>query len=182
MDAHLNAFFKGHSIRHREWPSGPVKQRVPDLIVYEIAPGARVNLWTYVTCGCWEATSHDEHGLEFILSATERNSRHVEILTMITYYHAGPLHQRLDLGHTLPIGEPWTPRSSCTHLLIALPYAYGPELEICAWSHGHARILAAQPITEAERAFKVAHGVEALEQRLEGAQASFADPNRPSVV
>jgi hypothetical protein len=77
---------------------------------------------------------------------------------------------------------PGLKRSICTHLLIALPYAYGPELEICSWPNGHARILAVKPITEAERAFKIEPDVEALEQRLEDAQASFADPNRPSVV
>jgi hypothetical protein len=80
-----NAFFKGHPIRQREWRSGPVRQRVPNFIVYEIGPGPRLNPWSYVTCGCWEATARNEHGLEFVLSATERNGRHVEILTMLAY-------------------------------------------------------------------------------------------------
>lgn len=31
MDAHIKAFFKGHPIDQREWPSGPWRQRVPDL-------------------------------------------------------------------------------------------------------------------------------------------------------
>ena len=96
---------------------------------------------------------------------------------MVAYYHAGPDQQRVDLGHTLDIGEPWTKQSLCTHLLISLPYAYGPELEICAGPTGHARILAVQPITPAERAFKIEHGVEALEQRLEEAEAAFANPS-----
>ncbi len=135
-----------------------------------------------MSSGCWEATAHDEHGLEFGLTTTAPSSRHVEILTMVAYYHAGPQQQRLDHGHTLPIGEPWTQQSLCTYLLVATPYAYGPDFEVCSWPGGHARILALQPITTAERDFKAEHGVEALEQRLEAARAAFADPNRPSVV
>jgi hypothetical protein len=180
--AHVKAFFDGHSIRTREWPSGPVKTRVPGFEVYEAGPGPRFGGWSYVTTGCWDATARNEHGGEFVLSASEPSLRHVELLTMVAYYHAGPEHQRLDLGHTLDIGVPWTKESLCTHLLISLPYFYGPEFEICAWPGGHARILAVQPITAAERAFKIEHGVEALEQRLEDAKATFASPYRPSVV
>ena len=43
-----------------------------------------------MSSGCWEATAHDEHGLEFGLTTTAPSSRHVEILTMVAYYHAGP--------------------------------------------------------------------------------------------
>jgi len=38
------------------------------------------------------------------------------------------------------------------------------------------------PITEAERAFKVAHGVEALEQRFEDARLEYWRSDRPSVI
>ena len=182
MDAHLASFFAGHPIRHREWPSGPSRTRVPNLDVYEIGPGPRLNLWTYVTSGCWEATAYNELGLEFVLTTTDPNSRHVEIMTMVAYYHAGPQGQRLDHGHTLPIGEPWTRQSLCTYLLVGTPYAYGSQLEICSWPGGHARILALQPITTAERDFKVEHGLEVLEQRLEDTKTAYADPDRPSVV
>ena len=87
----------------------------------------------------------------------------------------------LDLGHTVPIGEPWTPGSLCEFELISWPYTYGPDLEVYAWNNGHARILSAQPITASEREFNVS-GVEALERRLEDAAVSFADPQRSSVV
>lgn len=182
IEDHVRRFFKGHAVQTREWPSGPVKTRVPSFAVYEAGPGPRFRGWSYVTTGCWEATARNDHGLEFVLSASERSLRHVELLAMVAYYHAGPDQQRVDLGHTLDIGEPWTKQSQCNHLLISLPYAYGPGLEICAWPTGHARILAVQPITAAERAFKLEHGVEALEQRLEDANAEFSSPYRPSVV
>ena len=38
------------------------------------------------------------------------------------------------------------------------------------------------PITEAERDFTRARGLEALEQRFMDARLDFADPNRPSVA
>jgi Suppressor of fused protein (SUFU) len=101
---------------------------------------------------------------------------------MLAYYHAGPEQQRLDIGHTVPIGEPWVPGSLCDGALISLPYAYGPDLEVCEWNSGHVRVLNALPITAAERAFKISHGLEELEQRLEHAGADFANPMRPSVV
>jgi hypothetical protein len=95
---------------------------------------------------------------------------------------AGPDSQRLELGHTLPIGEPRTGGSQCDHLLIALPYPYGADFQICAWEGRHSRILAAHPITAAERALKAEHGLEALESRLEDARADFPNPHRRSVV
>lgn len=128
------------------------------------------------------ANSDDGHGLEFLITAPESDVRMVELLTMVAYYHAGPESQRLDVGHTVPIGEPWLPMSACDHLLVGLPYAYGPELERCQWRGGHARLLALVPITEQERAYKVHHGADALEARLEGAAAMVVDPARPSVV
>lgn len=181
---HLATFFAGQAVERRTWDRGPIYERVPGFGVYVIAPGKRASAWTYVTTGCWDA-AHEPiggHGLEFVLSASTDDDRHVELLAMLAYYHAGPPDQRLDHAHTVTIGEPWVPGSQLTHEVIALPYAYGPELEICEWSGGHTRILAVQPITEAERDLKVAEGLEALEQRLEDARVAFADPMRPSVA
>jgi len=182
LDMHVHAFFTGHAVTRRQWPLGPVEQRIPGFFVYAVGPGPRFAGWTYLTAGCWRATARHQHGLEFVLSTNTDDVRHVELLTMLAYYHAGQDSQRLDLGHTVPIGEPWMPGSLCEFQLIALPYAYGPDLEVCAWSNGHARILATQPITEAEHKLKVAQGLEALEQRLEETAADFANPHRPSVA
>lgn len=97
-------------------------------------------------------------------------------------YHAGPESQRLDVGHTLPIGEPWFVPGALDHLLVSQPYAYGPDLEGLRWKTGQARLLSLMPITVAERDFKVAHGQEALEQRLEDAAVDFLNPSRASVA
>lgn len=182
LDAHIRSFFAGHPVTRHTWPLGPVAERIPGFFVYAAGPGPRFAGWSYVTAGCWRATARHQHGLEFVLSTNAEDPRHVEVLTMLAYYHAGPDSQRLDLGHTVPIGEPWTPGSLCEYELIALPYAYGPDLEVCAWNNGHARVLAALPITRAERDLKTADGVEALEQRLEQSGANFSSPDRPSVA
>ena len=106
----------------------------------------------------------------------------IELLAVLAYYHAGPESQRLDWGHTVSIGESWLPGSKLTHERISRPYAFGPSLERCEFEAGHIRVLAVQPITEAERDFKAAEGVEALERRFEDEPIAFTHPIRESVL
>ncbi|WP_426513206.1 suppressor of fused domain protein [Dactylosporangium sp. McL0621] len=137
----------------------------------------------YVTAGLWDATQHHGHGLEFLLYApTADDEVHVETLTMIAYYHATGGDYALDHGHTVPIGQPWLPGSTCDHLLVSLPYPWGPKLETCPVPGGHVRLLWLLPITEAEKTFRHKHDLEALEQRFETAGISPTDPRRSSVV
>ena len=181
LEAHLRSFFGGHSIERRTWGAGPIAERIPEFHVFEIAPGPRFRGWTYVTAGCWASTADHGHGLEFVLSSNAQDVANVEALFMLAYYNAGPESQRMDWGHTVPVGEPWR-GGRLDHFLIATPYAYGPDFEMCRWATGHARLLALMPISRSERDFKVEHGVEALEQLLEDAAVDFADPLRASVV
>jgi len=106
----------------------------------------------------------------------------VELLAINAYFHAGPEAQRLGLGHTVNLGEPWLPGSACDHGPISLPYPWGPDLEWCEWAGGHARLLWLLPITDAGRRFTVEHGQEALEVRFQDARLDFADPDCPSMV
>lgn len=183
VERHVRAFFDGHRVEERRWELGPIRERVPSFGVLAAAPGPRIRAWTFVSIGCWAAVHNGGgHGLEFVLSARDSGDRHVELLAMTAYYHAGPPGQRLDIGHTVPIGQGWVDGSTCDHLLVTLPYAYGPDLERCAWAGGHARLLALIPITDAERRLKAAEGLEALESRLDDAAADFTNPFRPSVV
>jgi hypothetical protein len=180
---HHHRFFTGHTITERHQLVGPVTERVPQFFGHEVGPGPRYAGWTYASVGVWDAVhGPDGHGLEFLLSAAAPSERLTELLAMTAHYHAGKPTQRLDLGHTVPIGEPWLPGSSCDHLLVSQPYPYGPDLESCQWDGGHARLLWLVPITAAERDYKVEHGLEALEERLEQAEARTTDIARPSVV
>ncbi len=183
ISAHHHSFFKGHEIRERCWPVGPIESRLPGFYVHEVGPGPRLQGWTYLSVGLWSAVHGvDGHGLEFLLSAPQRDDRLVELMTMVGYYHAGPSTQHLDLGHTMPIGEPWLPHSQCDNYVVSLPYLYGPDLETCNWEDGHARHLWLLPITQAELDFKVANGLETLEQRFDEAAILPTDPLRESVV
>ena len=182
FDQHVRSYFAGHAITRQRWPVGPMESRIPGFAVYEVGPGPRFAGWSYLSSGCWRATAHGGHGLEFVLSTNSADSRHVEVVTIAAYYHAGVESQRLDLGHTVPIGEAWVHPGTCDHFLVSLPYTYGPDLEECSWETGHLRVLALMPITAAERSFKVENGVESLEQRLENAAIDFANPLRGSAV
>jgi hypothetical protein len=160
LDDHVHDFFAGHRIETLTQDTGPIHERVLGFRVHAVAPGLRsVGMWTYVTTGCWEAAHDGGHGLEFVLATRERTLRAVELLAVTAHYHAGPPGQRLDVGHTVRLGEPWLAGSTCDCALISTPYPWGPDLETCEWTGGHARVLWVLPVTERERDHRGAHGL-----------------------
>ncbi|WP_256726963.1 suppressor of fused domain protein [Streptomyces acidiscabies] len=166
VEAHVRAFFAGHAVEATD----------ADVRVLTVSPGPRVDSWSYVTVGC----SDEEHtGLrrEFVMTGHVRDERFVDLMTMLATYHR--TGHPLDVGHSLPIGEPWLPGSRCDHLLISVPYSHGPALE-----HAPAltRILWALPVTPEEIAYRRAHGTEALEQLFDDHALLPTDPHRESVV
>ncbi len=175
---HLQTFFAGHPYEETVWTLGPT-EALPRLRIAVIGPGPRTNLWVYATLGASETTVETMDGIEFLITAPAEDLRHVELLTMTAYYYHT---EWLDLGHTLPIGEPWLRGSRCDHLLVSLPYAFGPRLEVCHLEKRQIRVYWLVPITEAEREFKVEHGLEALEQRFDDHAIEFWDPRRTSVA
>jgi hypothetical protein len=174
---HLKRFFAGHECEEHQWTLGPAVDALSRLRVAEFAPGPKTELWVYVTVGAWEA--RDDPRLEFLIAAPDRDLRHVELVTMAAWYHG---RHGLGPGHTLSIGEPWLPGSTCECFLVSLPYPYGPELEVCNLADSHVHVLWLLPITAAEREFKVREGVEALEQRFDECTVKYWEPDRPSVV
>lgn len=174
---HLRRFFAGHPCEEHQWTLGPAVEELPRLRVAEFAPGPKIGLWVYATIGAWEA--RDDSRLEFLITASKRDQRHLELITMAAWYHG---RYGLGVGHTFPIGEPWLPGSTCEFVQVSLPYPFGPELEVCNLSDRHLRVLWLLPITAAEREFKVREGVEALEQRFDACALDYWDPDRASVV
>jgi hypothetical protein len=164
---HIQQFFAGHTCVEHQWNDGPATSELPELRIAEFAPGPRTGFWVYTTLG------------EFILIAPARDQCHVELLTMAAWYHS---RERLGLGHTVPIGRPWLPGSSCEHLLVSLPYPFGPELEVCCVRDCTVHVLWLLPITAAERAFKIREGLEALEQQFDERRLEYWVPDRGSVV
>ncbi|MFF7900239.1 suppressor of fused domain protein [Streptomyces sp. NPDC088817] len=181
VESHVRAFFEGHAVEVVDYDLGPGRREmVPALRVLVVAPGPRGDSWAYVTAGCWDAMEKDGDGLEFVMTAQARDQRFIELMAMIAYYHCGG-HQ-LDVEHSMPIGEPWVPSSTCDHLLISLPYLHGPGLEHCPVPGGHARILWTLPVTTAEIEFRRHHGHEALERLFDEAEIIPTDPFRTSVA
>lgn len=166
---HLRRVFPDSDVYVLPPAAGPIHDLVPALRILSLAPpeGGRL----YSTAGL--------PGVEFLLHAPAADDPvHVETLTMAAYYHATGGDHTLGLGHTVPIGRPWVAGSACDHLLVSLPYPWGPELE----AGGPVRMLWLLPITAAEKAFRHAEGLEALEQRLEDAAIIATDPHRRSVA
>ncbi|MEV6350683.1 suppressor of fused domain protein [Actinoplanes sp. NPDC051851] len=125
----------------------------------------------------------DGHNVGFVLQGTPGDEAvHRETLTMVAFYHASGGSFALDHGHTVPIGRPWVLGSRCDHLLVSLPYPWGPTLETADFPGGHLRLLWLLPITKAEKSFRHEHGLEALEQRFDEAELLYADPYRKCVV
>lgn len=135
-------------------------------------------MWTYVSVGGWAATE-GKVGLEFLICTPTAEDRAVELLAMTVFYNRDGM---LGLGDTMPIGEPWLPDSLCDHLLISLPYPYGPELQTSHVDDRHVEFLWLLPITEAERDFKVASGLEPLESRFDEVALKYWQIDRASVV
>ena len=181
LQLHLTELFPGTGATLFPPAAGPIQTLVPNLHILRLAQQGTGQL--YATAGLWDATQRHGHGLEFVLDAPTRDDEiHVDTLTMVAYYHASGGDHALDHGHTVPIGRPWLPGSSCDHLLISLPYPWGPDLEDCDVPGGHARVLWLLPITEAEKRFRHSHGLEALEQHFEDSGIIPTDPYRKSVM
>lgn len=179
LEEHVRRFFAGQPVASFTWEAGPVRLVNPHFRVLRVEPVMQTGLWQYISVGGWAATEAGGGGLEFILSTATATPRAVELLAMSVYYHRGG---RLGCGHTVPIGEPWLPGSACDHLLITLPYPFGPGLQTCHVGDRHVDFLWLLPVTAAERAFKAANGLEALESRFEGAGLRYWDACRRSVV
>lgn len=179
--------------RHRaqEWPGvdltehrhpvGPVEEALPRFRVHRLdrrRPGGRTT-FTYLSLGAFQADPAMMR--EFHLTSPVASDLHVELLSMVAYFHADPRY-RLDHGSTLDIGRPWLPGAGSRHLFVAFPYDLAPEQAFCAVAEQHVQQMWLIPITPAEFEFVQVEGVEPFEQRLEQSGVDTLDPGRPSVV
>jgi hypothetical protein len=122
----------------------------------EFAPHGARPFWVYATVGM----GTPEAPLELILEASTASPRHADVLAWVAHYHC--TGARLGLHHTVNLGEPWMPGSSCTRAYVSLPYRYGPALEHAEAGGRSVRCLQLVPITEREHGVILDRGVEAL--------------------
>jgi len=178
---HVERFWSDSTIFEEQWREGPIQENVPGFRVLRIEsrpPGRPV---IYVTNGCFvvEPTQHIKH--EFFLMSPQEERQHVETLTMLANFHADERH-RLDVGSVVSIGDSWMRGSKCDHLLISVPYPYGPNLEWLKLPDICVRFLWALPVTPQEAAFVELNGMEALEQKFDAVRVDYMNPFRSSVV
>ena len=119
------------------------------------------------------------YGLEFILCTESADVRAVELLAMSVYYNR---NGSLGLGHTLPSMNRGCPGRCADHLLVSLPYPFGPDLETCHVGDRPVQFLWLLPVSGAERDLKVSSGLEALESRFEEVGLRYWQVDRASVV
>ena len=179
LEEHVRRFFDGQQIEAFTWSEGPILKQNPHFRALRVAPTSANGVWTYVSVGGCAATPNDMHGLEFVLCTSNPESRAVELLAMTVFYNRDG---KLGLGHTLPLGEQWLPGSACDHLLVSLPYPFGPELQTCHVGDRHVEFLWLLPITKDERDFKVESGLDALESRFDAVGLRYWQVDRASIV
>ena len=163
----------------RRWRAGPIEEVSPEFRVLVVPRAA--DTAALVTAGM--SAPGDASPLELhLLDKTDRLDADLrpvtELLAAVAHFHRTA--RALDVGHTVDFGRPWVEGSGCPHGLVSLPYLDGPALE---WmEEPRVRFLWLIPITAAEREYKMARGLEALERKFEGGRVDLSDPLRRSAV
>jgi hypothetical protein len=176
---HLAGYWPDRPQEEFAWTLGPIEERLPGFRVRRVAPVKPTDPWVYVTVGASEAADGD--GVEFFILSRSESPRHVETLAMVASFHADERY-RLSIGQTVNIGRPWMEGSAANHLLVSLPYPYGPSLEHLDAPGRHVQFLWLVPITEAEARYVREQGLEAVEQLLECSEVDVIAPSRRSLV
>jgi hypothetical protein len=179
---HYEAFWSPGLVEEVPRAGDRAWRRLPDLRIVRIRPVPEPGLWVYATVGAWAGTEDSNHNLEFLAVGRSEAPNLAERLSLVAEYQAGPPSNRLDVGHTIPIGEGWEERSSLDHVLVSLPYLWGPGLEHLVLPDRHIRILWLLPIHGIEAEYRHRFGLEALERRFEQAHFDVLDPSRRPVV
>ncbi|MCL2849219.1 MAG: suppressor of fused domain protein [Micrococcales bacterium] len=161
---------------------GPVHELQSEFAVLRFAPREDREAWTYATCGMAQTSAPCEHQrVEVFVLAPHEDESLVELLTIIAWFHAN--REALGLGHTVNFGRPWHAGSQCDHGLLSLPHLDRPSVGLFGWQpEVSVQVLWLIPITMAERDFKIAEGLDALEDRFEQTGLHYLDPFRDSVV
>lgn len=178
--AHLEAFFEAPA-RERHWDTDFVQRNAPNLRTLEFKPQKSFGFFSYVSCGLAPLLPRIEAKHEFVISSPFATEEHCELMNMI----AAATLNRGDFyswGDVIQIGRPWIYGSEADHLLVSLPYPYGPKLERAETSLPNLSVAWLVPIYETEANFCASAGVEALEQKFGEHSICFWEPQRPKVV
>ena len=179
---HVDAIWQRHP-KKLVLPRHTTQPLPADFRIIKIGPHTENPLdpWVYLSLGAWEHTRDNRSGIELMLLAPSDHDRHIATLSLVLDAH----HERaggLQPGDVVSLGASWLPGGNCDHLMVTLPYPYGPILEQCDARGFPIRILWLLPITNSEADFVRRQGAEALENRLEARAVDFMQANRRSLA
>lgn len=180
LDSHVRGYWDGHIVEAVTWERGPILERIPRFSTYRIVPKRAGEAWVYVTMGC-SLLEHAAVGMEFFIMSPFADEVHSETLAMVGHYHSFRAH-RLDVGSVLNIGRPWMRYSRMGHLLVSLPYPYGPALEWAPSEAGPVRFLWLLPIHQSEADFIKCHTLEEFESLMDERGANILDIDRDPIT
>jgi hypothetical protein len=153
---------------------GPIHQLPDDFCVFEFAPENGRTAWAYLSCGM----SFDEaEPIEIFLLSPRQAPELVELFYAIAHFHLTA--ERLGEGHTINFGVPWLDHSICDHGFLS---TMETNFEWLQQGEERVHYLWLIPITKAERDYKIAHGIEALDAKLDEHDVDCTDPLRKSSV
>jgi hypothetical protein len=176
---HIKSIWPNRMVEPFVWTLG---SKTPNFQVFRIAPSKASEPWIYVSSGAWQAETRESSRYEFFLLSPHESPSHIETLAMLANFHSSGEYD-VQPGKIVDIGRPWMDDATCEHLLVSIPYPFGPKFEYLnvANSSLTIRFLWLMPITHDEAAFARDHGVESLEQKFETAGVNYLDKQRKSI-
>jgi len=179
---HLEKNWPSHKKESFTWDLGPIKQALPNFSVIRITPKSSDEPWVYLSHGAREINKNHHDCREFFILAPSESPRHIETLAMLVNFHASE-NNFLTIGACVNIGRGWLEGSNLDHLLISIPYPFGPKLEKCHFDGGNIiKYLWLLPVNQAEKEYLNQLGLEALESKFDENAIDYLDPNRSSVI
>jgi hypothetical protein len=179
LDHHVSAFWPNNTQEAFTWDKGPISDRIPGFHVRRVTPNAATEPWVYVSIGA--STVVNKYGNEYFILSPIESARHIETLAMVAHFQSFEAHTA-GVGDTLNIGHPWLHDSPFDHLVVTMPYPYGPNLEIAPKSANDARFLWLVPISAAEAEFIRNSGFDRFEDLIEESEVDVIDPHRRDLV
>jgi Suppressor of fused protein (SUFU) len=175
LDAHVASFWPDRHLESSTWGKGPIEERVPGFHVLRVDPAQALDAWVYLSIGA--STSPETSGLEYFIMSPAKDDLIVEILAMVSHFQSFAAHP-LAIGSIIDIGRPWLPGSQFDHLVVTLPYPFGPTLEVAEG----ARFVWLVPISAGEATFIRENGFDTFEDKLESSGVDVIDPKRPAIA
>lgn len=180
FQTHVESYFDDVA-KKRIWDAKNSARLSPDFCSLEIPPNGELNFYSYVSNGIGSLLSVGQSNREYVISSPFATEEHVELMNMIGSA-VKARGQYFTLGEVIPIGRPWIYSAVADHLLVSLPYPYGPLLEEADEVTNGLRVSWLLPIFKCEADYINEFGVDELEKKFESEALDFLDVNRRPVI